>query len=692
MKKLTLLTVFICAVLFVHAQSSNDDCSNAITLTVGADAEIGSIVTINSNTGEPATTTGTGAGGRSCWAFPNDDGVWYVFKAAATAIDLHLGDNNATYAPMAGIYDGGSGTSPVCPTNTSTMLQCLNYTTGSSALSITGLTVNNWYYILVDMPSTISQTFEIQLLLPQYNIDCNSATMLYIDSASVIGAIGNNTSSSFPSCWNASTCAGGGSSNILNPSWYTFTVADTSVILIEVESGTLPYPVNMVLYSGTCSTLVEEKCAASTISTPINSLSTYLYPGTYYLMVDGFCSTKGTYSVKVINDPSLSGSIDVYWAVNQYNAARVFPSDSVCGVKVDQPSNNSTYSTIKADDIINDDPTPSCWTTGSNKCAQWYVFNATATSVEVRPMSYYFSGKVIWENGTMSGGADLALFSGNPGSLTQIGCTTNVTINGGVYPVSGLTVGQDYYVMMDNAGIIDSCTYGSLCVKSSVSSVSAAQDLCTNAMPLVLDVPVVNQNSYNMTPDGTLCSGSTENNVWYKLTAPTAGTYFVHFDNLQCNGYKGIQTSIFSSLTCPPTTTNCVQYTNYALIRGIYHEFTMNTGETLLLDVDGWGGTLCKWTITFTQTRPTDTPLINYKEMKAVQNVFYNKETDELLIQINDPKEELRISLHDITGKQLITVSSNQEQIKIPMSKIPQGMYIVTIDGDNEVYKGKIVK
>ncbi|MCW3105030.1 MAG: C-terminal target protein [Bacteroidetes bacterium] len=118
-----------------------DVCANAITLTAGAGCVNGS------NTGATIAGDGAGVGAASCWTGANaySNSVFYNFVATNDSMTVSFGNGSLlanAYGPYAAIYSGSCGSlSQLPPTS------CVQ---DGNDINVTGLTVGNTYYVMVD--------------------------------------------------------------------------------------------------------------------------------------------------------------------------------------------------------------------------------------------------------------------------------------------------------------------------------------------------------------------------------------------------------------------------------------------------------------------------------------------------------------------------------------------------------------
>src|SRR5690606_31074544 len=191
--------------------------------------------------------------------------------------------------------------------------------------------------------------------------------------------------------------------------WYTFTATASShqISVVNVANGTKA--TDMQLLAGRGGT-------SSFCSDPNSFLASGLTPGnTYVLRVYTYTSTAGQsseFDVCIGTLPPPPANDEPAGAV-----ALTVNADLNCGVVTAGTTISATASTETA---------PSCSATGTNDDV-WYTFVATAASHRV---------SVSNTSSTIA----LAVYSGTPGSLTQVSCNST-TGN-----PSGLTPGETYYV------------------------------------------------------------------------------------------------------------------------------------------------------------------------------------------------------------------------------------------------------
>jgi hypothetical protein len=138
---------------------SNDDCSNATTLTVGSSPLCGQ--TTASATVQSGEVTAPSCGGGTVM----NQSVWYKFQATATSMSVWV-DNLVS----GGCYLFSVVYKNSCIPTAADMLSC-NYNTSTDFWHhLTGLIVGNWYYVQVGYKSGAAcqsaQTFCISVIAP----------------------------------------------------------------------------------------------------------------------------------------------------------------------------------------------------------------------------------------------------------------------------------------------------------------------------------------------------------------------------------------------------------------------------------------------------------------------------------------------------------------------------------------------
>lgn len=210
----------------------------------------------------------------------------------------------------------------------------------------------------------------------------------------------------------------------------------------------------------------------------------------------------------------------------------------------------------------------------------WFTFTATATKHWIRT------------DGQGTDDASMEVFSGGCGNLTSIGC---FPANAAMPALTGLTVGATYHfrVQMSNLGFCQSNT--DYC-QVYIGVVSApVNDECSGAIvlpvvpPTAVAWPSTEISSLGATPSQVACSGSADDDVWYRFTATESqhilGTTSLS-DAAQTNVYEWFSGSCGSltSLVCnTPVAGGLTPGTQY-YIRA--HSASVDTAVTLRVAAD----------------------------------------------------------------------------------------------------------
>ena len=295
---------------------ANDDCENAVALTVNADDNCG-IVTAGSTYLATASAQADDVTGT-----PNND-VWYSFVAVETAHQVSL--TNVTAIPSwsssdmgIGVYDGSGSCSSLVFFDDSDP----NY------LELTGLTPNATYYVRVyGWYGTNQANFDIcigTIPPPPVNDDCTNAITLTCGDVAT-----ENTTYALSDAATGYCSAGTGSTPGIGV-WYKFvgTGEDVQVSLCGSDFDT-----KLHLYEatgGTCGTLtcLDSNDDGSLCSANQSALTfTSTIGATYYILANGWSASVGNLEIAITCIPA--GSITWNGTTNDYNTASNWSSGAV---------------------------------------------------------------------------------------------------------------------------------------------------------------------------------------------------------------------------------------------------------------------------------------------------------------------------------------------------------------------------
>jgi hypothetical protein len=265
---------------------------------------------------------------------------------------------------------------------------------------------------------------------------------------------------------------------------------------------------------------------------------------------------------------------------------------------------------------------PSC--SSDNETTQsviWMQVTATASSFTINNGSPYVGAGAA--NANMR---DYVVYSGTCGSLTQIYCGT-VGANSAA-SITGLTAGQTYYIMASPASGNTTATATNTCITSTVGY-AAPGNACASAVNLNTNVTYTYTNA-GSTANGPICSGSVENDTWYRWCAPAnwpAGqqAYISVYDQV-CNGPQGLQLSVWDSASSCPTSASSpsVICQNPGALTQYYYQWTAVANRCYYVTLDGYAGTACVFNITIGSIIVLPVELLNFTVVAKSDHVDLN--------------------------------------------------------------------
>ncbi len=516
MKKIftTLVFVYTCFIEILIAQPANDNCTGAISLTVGTSCSYISGSTTS------ATQTFAGCIGNA------DDDVWYTFVATATSHTVQV-QSGASFDAVFQVYSGScGGTSLIC-----------RDATGSGGLetyTLTGLTVGNTYWIRVYhyYSGSGSGNFQICVTIPASppaNDDpCNAIPLTVGTSCSysTYTNAGATASTGVP----APGCANYSGGDV----WFTATVPSSGRLVIDSNTGVITDG-GMAIYSGTCGSLTLIECDDDDS------------PNGLMPMIDRSGLTPGsTIWIR-------------FWEYgNDNNGTFQICAYDPCGPT---PTCNSLIGT----GLINVASLPYASGAGTTCGA---VDNLTSSNVVTCGGTNYFTGEdqVFVFTPTSSGCININLTSS--GSFTGLmlyeGCPTGAcgvtpgtciayaqSSSGNKSMTANVTAGQTYYLVLDSWSTPVCNAYSNLTI--SAPSPGPYNDAICNAQALLLGVPFFGNNACAGNigePAAPTCwTTGTMNTVWYSVVAPASGQLNIR---TLLGTLTETQIQVFSS-----TTNNC---------------------------------------------------------------------------------------------------------------------------------------
>ncbi len=320
---------------------------------------------------------------------------------------------------------------------------------------------------------------------------------------------------------------------------------------------------------------------------------------TYFIVVDGFGGSTGTFCMSVSEPlppaPDFGSSCDLAHQLYSSNSCYSSVTDGNIGIGDNMTSTGSVDQSCSAAD-------------DSNEPGYWLTFDA------VDALTTFDAPDFTGPN--TANFFDISVYTGSCSMLTQIDCRS-VASKSNDYTLATVP-GTTYYVFM-TAGSAYSGSVLRMSICGSTACSAPGNDNCANATA-VTDGTVYQGTNACATNDEGLCSGSTENNVWYSWTVPgtwTAGeSAFVTLFDQDCyvndptTTSSGSQVSVYNATeTCATisgTASECAVFTNPGDDEDFYGEWIPTVGSTYLINIDGFGGDACTFEF---QVNDTPVPL-----------------------------------------------------------------------------------
>jgi hypothetical protein len=205
---------------------ANDDCNNAISLTVNPDLNCGTVTsgTVELSTASPDPTN------ESCGGTADDD-VWYSFVATQTTHQVSLLNTAGSTTDMYhSVYEAGPG----CP-GLGTEIVCSD----PDVSNIAGLTIGNTYYVRVyTWTSTTGQTSTFDICIgtpspPPTNVDCGNMEPICTNSGLNFTAQSGGADADVVDPGNDYGCL----SSQPNPTWFYFEMSSAGNIDFDMAAG-----------------------------------------------------------------------------------------------------------------------------------------------------------------------------------------------------------------------------------------------------------------------------------------------------------------------------------------------------------------------------------------------------------------------------------------------------------------------
>ncbi|MGE0560803.1 MAG: T9SS type A sorting domain-containing protein [Flavobacteriales bacterium] len=249
----------------------------------------------------------------------------------------------------------------------------------------------------------------------------------------------------------------------------------------------------------------------------------------------------------------------------------------------------------------------------ATQCGYWAKFTANSATTTIDMVDFTGAATANY--------FDISIYTGSCGSFTEVDCRS-VASKTNAYSIA-TTAGTEYYMLITTGS-----AYGGTTMNVSIcggACTAPTNNSCASAIP-VASGALITASTQCATADLALCSGSTENNVWYSWTAPAtwpAGDpAFIIMFNQDCyldnalTYSSGTQFSLYNSsescATITGGTSECMVYHNPGNAANTYATFVPVAGQTYLLNFDGFGGDACTFNFQINNTPTLPIKLLNF--------------------------------------------------------------------------------
>ncbi len=370
-------------------------------------------------------------------------------------------------------------------------------------------------------------------------------------------------------------CASPGAPDV----WYTFTAGVSGNFTIDTQTGTITDG-GMAIYSGACGSLTQIACDDDSSPNGLMPMITAsLTAGqTYYIRFWAYGgSNTGTFGICVTTPlpPPANDNCNTATPVTVPGSGCNSTSGYIAGATA---SPQATGCSGTADDDV------------------WYSFVATSSSATINLNNVTGSTTDLYHS----------VYAGTCGSIgAPLVCSD---LNNST--VTGLTPGNTYYVRVYSWTSTGGQTSSfDVCIQSAgICGTPATQDYCMAPALLTPGGGNFSSNTsgtYTSDTPGNLSSlfcGSIENNSWYQFTA-TATTATFNFSSVggpSCS--SGIQAEVYSVThdingCCTGFTSMSNCFNPGTASTGTVTATGLTIGNTYMLMVDGWGGSVCNFTV-----------------------------------------------------------------------------------------------
>lgn len=423
--------------------------------------------------------------------------------------------------------------------------------------------------------------------------------------------------------------------------WYRFQATDDS-ITVNLGDGTMASVAITSVFSGTpnCTTGAGLSCMVASKGGAEADVTGLTIGTWYYIEVDGGknggSQVQGTFCISVYETPPPPPPIGT--CENPRNLFVGTDCNNIQGLQYDEQNNMLSTNTTTGGDggasmaggSYTNATEQTCASTDVGQQGYWVQFTATGTTNTVF-------------NNAGSSGYDYTIFTGSDcAALTARQCftiaaggTKTVGSSGGT--ADDLVIGTEYLVLITPSST-GTATTAFLCITG--TAYDPPNDDCANATALSFNTAyTLNNSNAGVDLNNTLCSGSTENNVWVKYTSTYTGTAYVFLQDQDCACGNGMQMSIFNAgASCPNNSSTCSIYINPNNDNDFNGSFSVTNGSTYYIQLDGYAGCGCEFNLCLSTSNSADCSELLPVEMSEI-NAFFNQ-NDEVEIHWRTESEK----------------------------------------------------
>ncbi len=457
-----------------------------------------------------ATTVGATQSSTNCSSTATNDDVWFVFTAGATTQTVRFENVVAVTGTVASmgmdLYTTCGGTNTNCNT-------AITLTSGAGQANLTGLTAGTQYFLRVWTTGTSnSATFNICIINPPpppTNDDpCGAVSLTPGSGGACSFATYTNASATSTTGPPAPGCA----SFLGGDVWFSVVVPASGALIINTSVvGTLSDG-GMALYSSsdnTCTgtfTLIEcDDDDSPNGSMPFISRSGLTPGSTVFVRFWEYSNDNNGFFGICVTEPSSNDNCAGATSLS------VSPSNTCTTLLSGQSTVYATQSVAGCSGTADDDI--------------WYSFVATDATHVITLSGVTPTTTMVTQ-----------VYSGTCGSLTSLACSTTNTTS-----VSGLTIGQTYYIRVHTSGLSGTYATFDICitVPPAMTYVSSTTTQVTGSsgagsvdqQTIRIDVTVINLGaplsvtSFNLNTNGTSVPADITNaKIYYTGTSTTFST------------------------------------------------------------------------------------------------------------------------------------------------------------------------